>query len=154
MIATFSVGATGTAALNYQWTKNGASIPGGKRSGLSPRPHCPCRTTAPLLVTVSNPYGNQNSANATLTVNAAVAPAITTQPANATVTEGASASFTATASEARRPPGNGAGTAATFPVRPSSNYTTPATVAAADNGAVYSVVATNMAAAPPAPELP
>jgi len=119
--------------------------PGGKRSGLHHARISLSDNGALFSVTVSNPYGNQNSANATLTVNAAVAPAITTQPANATVTEGASASFTATASGSPPPTWQWRRNGSNISGATSSNYTTPATVAAADNGAVYSVVATNMA---------
>src|SRR5207247_4802917 len=49
-------------------------------------------------VVVTNTAGTVTSASATLTVNAApVAPTITTQPANQTVTAGQTATFTVTA---------------------------------------------------------
>ena len=66
--ARFSVTATGTAPLHYQWTKNGVNITGAtKASYTTPR------TTAEdngalFAVTVSNLAGSVTSNNATLTV--------------------------------------------------------------------------------------
>ncbi|MEA4846301.1 MAG: immunoglobulin domain-containing protein [Clostridiaceae bacterium] len=82
----FTVAATGTTPLSYQWKKNGSDLSnGGSISGA---------TTATLTITgvqmtdagsytcyVSNDAGNMTSASATLTVNStAVVPSITWQP--------------------------------------------------------------------------
>ncbi len=84
--ATFTVVASGTAPLSYQWQKNGANIAGATSSSYT----TPATTTADsgstFDVVVSNTAGKATSSAATLTVDAApVAPTITTQPANTTV---------------------------------------------------------------------
>jgi beta-galactosidase len=69
--ATFSVAASGTAPLNYQWRKNGAAIGG----ATSPSYTTPAETTsdngAQVTVVVSDSAGSVTSNAATLTVNAA-----------------------------------------------------------------------------------
>ncbi|HWH69576.1 MAG TPA: immunoglobulin domain-containing protein, partial [Candidatus Sulfotelmatobacter sp.] len=89
----FSVTATGTAPLSYQWTKNGTAITGATSASLA----LASVTTADAgsyAVKVSNSAGSVTSTAATLTVNAAVvAPAIAMQPASQTVTAGANVSF-------------------------------------------------------------
>ncbi|MFF2481308.1 S-layer homology domain-containing protein [Paenibacillus sp. NPDC058071] len=102
--ATFSVTASGDAPLSYQWKKDGnALLDGGNISGA---------TTATLSITnaqssdagsytvvVTNTAGNATSNAAALTVNPApVAPSITSQPDNKTVTVGQTATFSVTAS--------------------------------------------------------
>src|SRR6266568_2852209 len=84
--ATFSVAATGTAPLSYQWQKNGANIAGATSASYT----MPATTTADsgstFVVVVSNSAGTATSTAATLTVNPApVAPTITAQPANQAV---------------------------------------------------------------------
>ena len=91
-------------------------------------------------VVVSDPTDTITSGAATLTVNAApMAPNITTQPANTTVTIGQSATFSVVASGDR--------TSLTYqwqqsgsPISgaTSANYTTPPT-SMLDNGSTYSV---------------
>src|SRR5882762_2891368 len=141
--ATFSVAATGTAPLSYQWQKNGAAIIGATSSTYT----TPATTTsdngAQFTVVVSNSVGKATSNAATLTVSAtAVAPSITTQPASQTVTAGQTATFsvaaTGTAPLSYQWQKNGAAiTGAT-----SSTYTTPATTTS-DNGAQFTVVVSN-----------
>src|SRR5208283_333298 len=85
--ATFAVAATGTAPLSYQWKKNGANISGATSSSYT----TPATTTgdngSTFQVVVSNGTGSTPSSTVILTVNAAaVAPTITTQPLNQTVT--------------------------------------------------------------------
>jgi hypothetical protein len=94
--ATFSVVATGTAPLSYQWRRNGASIAGATGASYTLNPTAVADSGAQFDVVVSNSVGSVTSAAATLTVNAAP-PAITTQPANVTVTEPASATFSVVA---------------------------------------------------------
>jgi len=96
--AAFSVAATGTAPLTYQWFMNGTAA-GTNSSLFSIVQTTTGQSGAQIHVKVSNATGNATSNTVTLTVNPAapVAPAITQQPANLTVTAGQSATFTATA---------------------------------------------------------
>jgi hypothetical protein len=68
--ASFSVTASGTAPMSYQWRKNGANIAGATASSYT----TPATTTADsgstFSVVVSNSAGSATSNNATLTVNA------------------------------------------------------------------------------------
>src|SRR4029077_1150747 len=94
-------------------------------------------------VVVSNSAGSATSSAATLTVNpAVVAPTITTQPANQTVTAGQTATFAVVAS-GTTPLGyqwqkNGANIVGAT----SASYTTPAT-ASADSASTFKVVVSN-----------
>src|SRR6202022_2698159 len=95
----FTVVASVTAPRSYQWRKNGANIAGATTASYA----TPVTTTADsgstFDVVVSNTAGTVTSATATLTVNpTAVAPTITTQPTNQTVTTGQTATFTVVAS--------------------------------------------------------
>ena len=92
--ATFSVMATGTAPLNYQWFMNGAA--GGTNSSTFAITQTTAgQTGAQIYVKVSNATGSATSNTVSLTVNPAapVAPAITQQPTSVTVTAGQSAAF-------------------------------------------------------------
>ena len=97
--ASFSVAASGTAPLSYQWNKNGAAI-GGATSGSYMTPATTNSDNgAQFTVVVSNASGSATSNAATLTVSpAAAVPTITTQPVNQTVTAGQTASFSVAAS--------------------------------------------------------
>jgi len=97
--ASFSVAATGTAPLSYQWRKNGVAISGATLSSYTTAATASSDNGALFTVVVSNTAGNVTSNAATLTVSAApVAPTITTQPANQTVTAGQTATFAVVAS--------------------------------------------------------
>ena len=141
--ATFSVTATGTSP-NYQWRKNGINIPGATASSYTTPATDDGDSGAAFTVVVSNSAGGVTSSSATLTVYL-VAPAITTQPAAQTVSEGQSATFSVTAS----------GTSLNYqwrkngtniPGATSSSYTTPAT-ALADNASAFTVLVSNSAGA-------
>jgi len=94
---TFSVVASGTAPLTYQWRFNGANISGATSPSYTIN-NCQAANAGTYSVIVSNSAGTATSANATLTVNAvAVAPAITTQPVSKTVSAGGSATFSVVA---------------------------------------------------------
>ncbi|PTY06178.1 hypothetical protein DB347_12055 [Opitutaceae bacterium EW11] len=95
--ASFTVGASGTAPLAYQWKKDGTAISGATSATYS---IASAATTdaGNYTVVVSNSAGSATSNAATLTVNAATtAPTITTQPQSATITTGGSASFSVVA---------------------------------------------------------
>jgi plastocyanin len=93
-VATFSVTASGTAPLSYQWRFNGTPVSGATSSSYA-------RTTVIgdngglVSVVVTNGGGSVTSSNAALTVNAAATgPVIVTQPAAQTVDEGTGVTFT------------------------------------------------------------
>ncbi|MBI3868419.1 MAG: immunoglobulin domain-containing protein [Verrucomicrobia bacterium] len=89
--ATFSVVALGSSPLTYQWFFNtNTPIPNATDSALRLTAVTPA-DEGTYRVQVSNPFGTTSSPSATLTV--AVPPAITQQPANATVNQGADVTF-------------------------------------------------------------
>lgn len=141
--ATFSVSATGTAPLSYQWQKNGANVTGANAASYTTPATAATDNGAKFDVVVSNAAGNKTSAMATLTVTAAaVGPTITTQPANQTVTTGQSATFSVAATgtaplsyQWQKNSSNIAGATA-------ASYTTPATVAT-DSGTKFDVIVSN-----------
>jgi outer membrane protein assembly factor BamB len=142
--ATFSVTATGTAPLSYQWQKGGMSIAGATAASYTTPAAVASDNNSTFAVVVSNAAGTQTSNNATLTVTtgAVAPPSITKQPANQQVVVGQTASFSVTAG------GTGpftyqwmqGGTAISGAT--AASYTTPATVIG-DNGKVFSVAVTN-----------
>jgi hypothetical protein len=71
--ATFSVAATGTAPLMYQWRKNGTAIVGGTGSGYTTPATSSSDNGSSFDVVVSNVAGSMTSQSATLTVTAAAA---------------------------------------------------------------------------------
>ena len=143
--ASFSVAATGTAPLSYQWKKNGTAISGATSSSYTTPATTNSDNGAQFTVLVSNAAGSVTSNGATLTVNAApIAPSISTQPSSQTVTAGQTASFSVAA--AGTAPlsyqWNKDGTAISGAT--SSSYTTPATTNS-DNGAQFTVLVSNAA---------
>src|SRR5439155_526527 len=85
--ATFSVTATGTAPLSYQWQRGGVPISGATLASYTTPSTTSGDNGAQFTVVVSNPAGSVTSSAATLTVNPApVAPTITSQPVSRTVT--------------------------------------------------------------------
>jgi hypothetical protein len=92
--ASFSVYASGTAPLTYQWALNGAAITGATNSSLVIT-NVQADQSGLYSVEVINAYGAAFSSNATL--NAGSAPVITAQPNSQTVAVNGNASFTVTA---------------------------------------------------------
>lgn len=66
--ATFSVVASGTAPLSYQWYKNGAAIGGANASSYTTPPAGTADNGASFYVSVVNAYGGVSSSTVTLTV--------------------------------------------------------------------------------------
>ena len=96
--ATFSVTATGTAPLRYQWKLNDQDISGATDSSYTTSDTNTVGNDAVFTVVVSNGTGTATSDKATLTVTPApVAPAITTQPVSQVVATGQTASFSVAA---------------------------------------------------------
>ena len=94
--ATFTVVASGTPPLAYQWRRNGTPIGGATGTSYTLTPTAGTDTGAQFDVVVTNVAGTATSAAATLTVN--VPPSVTTPPANLTVTAPNPATFTVVAS--------------------------------------------------------
>ena len=97
--ATFSVVATGAAPLTYQWQNNGAPISGANAAMYTTPPTSTADNSSMFQVVISNSAGSVTSAAGELTVTAsAVPPAVTSQPASATVMAGQTATFSVAAS--------------------------------------------------------
>jgi uncharacterized protein (TIGR02597 family) len=138
--ASFSVTATSTNAMSYQWYFNGGAIANATTSSYS-KANAQAADAGSYSVNVSNAGGTTPSAAATLTVN--VPAAITSNPTSQTVNAGNNASFSVTAS----------GTAplsyqwyfGASPISGATTSTLSVTNAQAANIGTYSVVVTNVA---------
>ena len=141
--ATFSVVATGTNP-QYQWQKGTTDIGGATAASYT----TPATTFADSGTTyrciVSNSASKDTSTAATLTVKALIiAPVITTEPANQSVIEGSTATFSVTATgtnpqyQWQKGTTNIGGATA-------ESYTTPATTLA-DSGTTFRCIASNSA---------
>jgi hypothetical protein len=143
--ATFSVTAIGTSPLTYQWQKGTSTISGATSATYT----TPATTTSDngsqFSVVVSNSAGSATSKAATLTVNSApIAPTITQQPANQTVTAGQTATFSVTATGTAPLTYQWQKGSTTISGATSSSYTTPPT-SSSDSGSQFSVVVSNSA---------
>src|SRR5438132_2238785 len=72
--ASFSVAATGTAPLNYQWKKNGLAVSGASSFTYTTPATSSSDNGVQFTVIVSNPVGSVASSPAALTVNASTSP--------------------------------------------------------------------------------
>jgi Ig-like domain-containing protein/immunoglobulin I-set domain protein len=143
--ATFTVRATGTAPLSYQWQKNSAAITGATSASYTTPATASGDNGSEFRVVVSNSAGNMTSNMAKLTVNPApVAPAITQQPSNQTVNVGQKATFSVVATGTAPLSYQWQKNSAAIAGANSASYTTPATTAA-DNGAQFRVMVSNSA---------
>ena len=141
--ATFSVTATGTAPLSYQWSKNGTLISGATSSSYTTPAETTSASGAQFTVVVSNSVGSVTSSAATLTVNPApVAPSITTQPSSVTITTGQTATFSVTATGTAPLSYQWSQNGTAISGATSSSYTTPAETTSA-SGAQFTVVVSN-----------
>jgi hypothetical protein len=143
--ATFSVSASGTTPLSYQWKKSGTAISGATSSTYT----TPAETTADngalFSVVVSNSAGTATSNSAVLTVNPApVAPTITSEPANRTITAGQTATFSVGASGTAPLSYQWQKNGTAISGATSASYTTPAETTS-DSGAQFIVVVRNSA---------
>lgn len=89
--ATFTVAATGTPRLFYQWRFNGDNLAGQTNTSLV-LPNLQLSQAGDYSVAVSNAYGSVTSSVAALTV-LTFPPTITRQPTNITIFEGITANF-------------------------------------------------------------
>ena len=143
--ATFTVVASGTAPLGYQWRKNGTNIAGATSASYTTPATTTSDSGSTFDVVVSNSAGSATSASVKLTVNGATAaPSITTQPTSQTVSVGQTASFSVTASGTAPLSYQWSKDGTAISGATSSSYTTPAATAS-DNGALFTVVVSNSA---------
>ena len=142
--ATFTVTATGTPSLTYQWRKSGVDINGARASSYTTPPTTAADNASIFDVMVSNGGGTVVSYDVSLTVNPAVgtAPAITMQPVNQTVVEGQTATFSVVATGNPQPTYRWKKNGGNIAGATTSSYTTAAT-AAGDDGSIYRVVVSN-----------
>ena len=140
--ATFTVAATGTGPLTYQWYDGANPVSG----ATSPTYTTPATATTDngsvFTVVVSNPAGSATSLPATLTVN--TPPTITVQPTSQSAILGKTATFTVTATGSAPLSYQWSLGGTAIGGATSASYTTPATVAA-NSGGLYTVVVTNPA---------
>jgi beta-galactosidase len=142
--ATFSVAASGSPPLTFQWRKNGVAISGAKSLTYTTPATTSSYNGVQYTVAVTDVGGTAISKTAVLTVDAAATPppTITQQPVGRTVTVGQTAGFEVAASGT--PPlrfqwrKNGVAISGAT----SLTYFTPATTSAY-NGAQYSVAVTD-----------
>jgi PQQ enzyme repeat/Immunoglobulin I-set domain len=143
--AVFTVVASGTTPLSYQWQKGEANIDGATSPSYTTPPTTVSDSGSRFRVVVANSAGSATSTEATLTVASVVqGPSITQQPADESVTAGQTATFTVVA----------AGTAplsyqwqkgeVNIDKATSPSYTTPAT-SLADSGSQFRVIISNSA---------
>jgi len=92
--ALFSVTATGTAPLSYQWRKDGEAI-AGATTAIYTIPSVARDNVGSYTVVVTNPCGSVTSSAATLSLSAA--PTITSQPVSQTVCPGLPVTLTVVA---------------------------------------------------------
>jgi hypothetical protein len=143
--ATFTVTASGNGTLTYQWYENGAAISGATSPSYTTPALALTDNGEQYSVTVSDPGGTVTSTAATLAVTAlTAAPAITTQPANQSVTAGSAATFRVTATGTAPLTYQWLENGASIAGATSSNYTTPV-LTLANNGEQYSVKVSNAA---------
>lgn len=91
---TFTVVATSSSTLSYQWRKNGGNISGATASSYTIT-SVQANNAGTYSVKVTNAGGNVTSSGATLTI--LLPPTITTQPQNQTVVPGQNAAFSVVA---------------------------------------------------------
>ena len=141
--ASFSVTVTGTAPFTYQWQKNNANISNATSPSYTTSATVAGDSGAKFRVIVTNAAGSATSNAATLTVSQSpVAPSITTQPANQTVTAGQTAAFSVVATGTTPLSYQWQKNNVNISGATGVSYTTPPTVSG-DSGATFRVIVTN-----------
>ena len=138
--ATFTVTASDSGTLSYQWQKNSTAISGATSSSYTTPVTTLADNGASFTVAVTNSVGTVTSSAALLTIQAA-GPVITTPPTNQSVISGQTATFTVTAAGLPSLTYQWLKNGLAITGATSSSYATPSTIG--DNGAVYSVTVRN-----------
>jgi hypothetical protein len=139
-MATFTVVATGTPPLTYQWQRNQVSIAGATSASYTTPVTTSADNGTSFRVIVTNSVTSVTSNAATLTVNRG--PSIAMQPANQTVSVGQTATFTVVATGAPPLSYQWQKNQVNIAAATSATYTTPVTTSA-DNGTSFRVIVTN-----------
>jgi glucose/arabinose dehydrogenase len=138
--ATFTVSASGTATLNYQWQKNMTNISGANSSSFTIPATAFLDNGAKFRCVVTNGFGTATSNEATLTVNAP--PNINSGPADQTVTQGQPATFSVSAGGSTPLTYQWQRNTVNISAATSPSYTLPS-AALADSGAKFRCVVSN-----------
>ncbi len=143
--ATFSATAIGTAPITYQWNRNGSPIAGATSPTYTTPPTTSADNGATFSVTVTNIVNGFTSAPASLTVvSVPVAPVISGQPQNATISPGNTGYFNISAKGTAPLSYQWSKNGTPIAGATDATYTTPA-VTSADNNAQITVTVANSA---------
>ena len=140
--ATFTVSATGTGTLTYQWQKNQGNIGGATLASYTTPTLTAADSGAKYRCVVTNPYGNATSNEVLLSVTQLTAAKITVQPLPQTVADGQPASFSVTATGTTPLTYQWQKNAANIGGANSATYSIPA-AALADSGSLFRCVVSN-----------
>lgn len=138
--ATFTVVASGTEPLQFQWTRNGTDIPGATLASFETGATSINDHGAVFRARVTNSAGSQSSLAATLSVNQL--PFIMQHPDDIVTVEGQSVTFTATAQGTPVLQYQWKRNGSAIPGATSPTYTLPS-VTRADNLALFKAVVSN-----------
>lgn len=138
--ATFSVAATDSGPITFQWKKNGVDVVGETASTYVLRSATLADNAVPITVSVSGKGGTTISAAATLTV-VSRAPKIVTDPTAQTVIAGQNATFSVSATGLGPISYQWLKNSQPISGATASSYSTPVTLG--DNSKQFSVVVTN-----------
>ncbi len=141
--ATFSVTASGSQPLQYQWQHNGANIQGATGSTYTTPPVGGSDNGGLFRCIVSNAFGTVTSNSAVLTVLGGTnPPVITSQPENQTVIVGQAATFNVTVNSSTETFYQWQKNNVSIPGATQSSYTTPAATLA-DNSTSFRCIVSN-----------
>jgi hypothetical protein len=141
--ATFSVSASGTAPLTYQWLRGGSAVASAKGASYTTPALALSDDGSLFSVTVSNSAGSVTSSGAKVSVSTK-APMIVTDPTSTSKVDGDSANFSVVVSGTGPFSYQWLRGSTAIPGATASSYTLPA-VSLADTGSTFSVQVSNTA---------